>query len=72
MTTTKKCQPGKYETKTKCEKAKTEKQKAESERQLRVGQAEETVYKLQMERTRRSHMTANAICEAHLQQGKQK
>lgn len=50
-----------------------EKQKAESERQLRVGQAgESSVYKLQMERTRRSHMTANAICEAHLHSGRLK
>lgn len=49
------------------EKWKAKSEKAESERQLRVGQAgESSVYKLQMERTRRSHMTANAICEAHL------
>lgn len=62
MTTTKKQENAKR-------KVESKKQKAESERQLRVGQAgESSVYKLQMERTRRSHMTANAICEAHLQQ----
>lgn len=48
------------------------KAKSRERRQLRVGQAGEAVYKLHMERTRRSHMTANAICEAHLQQQQQK
>lgn len=48
-----------------------EKWKAKSKKQRAKGSCEwvkpgKAVYKLQMERTRRSHMTANAICEAHL------
>lgn len=53
------------------------KRKVESKKQRAKGSCEwvkpgKAVYKLHMERTRRSHMTANAICEAHLQQQQEK